>query len=332
MKKAYSASTPSFRSKAREMIPSWLYVSIVIGWMFSLAVLLIGCPVPLPPGYTNESRENLDEQVTDLIKTGVKNREDVLLLLGEPDGVGPDESWLAYGSVYGKGGVLFLFCAGSGCMGAGSEKMEYKRLVITFDENGQLENADFVSQECWEGLFGMGSSGDRTPPCLQVNAPDNALKMAIGHEDIDAFKQGEKVLIPKDLQDFAIGKAELITPGWTTGASAAWTAGTHTEQNLELHANEQWETLARVVLNDNYGDDLRWYFLGRSAEGLGLCDTALLYYENSREKSQKFASRCLGGVCGIDLPEALLDRLNAIEVMRKANKCIRPDDIQVESE
>ncbi len=316
------------------MFPSWLRISLGVGGMLFLTVFLAGCPVPIPAGYTSGSRENLDEQVADRLKTGVTSREDVLLLLGEPDGVGPDESWLAYGSVYGKGGVLFLFCAGGGCMGGGSEKMEYKRLVVTFDEQGTLMNADFVSQDCWEGLFGMGSSGGRTPPCLQVNAPDNALKIAIDRDDLDTLKQGEKVLIPKDLQGFANGKAELVKPGWTTGVNEAWTAGNHAKQNQELHANEQWEALARAVLNDNYGDDLRWYYLGRAAEGLGLCDTALHYYEISREMSKEFKTHCFGGdwVCSVDLPAALVDRLNAIEETRKAGNCISPEDMQVESE
>ncbi|WP_303723053.1 hypothetical protein [Malonomonas rubra] len=259
-------------------------------------------------------------------------REDVLLLLGEPDGVGSGESWFAYGSVYGKGGILFILCAGGGCAGGGTEKMEYKRLVVTFDERGQLANVDLLNKECWEWLFGMGSAGDRAPPCLLVNAPDNALKIALNRDDFDVFKQDEKVIIPKDLLDFASGKAELVTPSWTMGLSEAWAAGTHTLQNQKLHASEQWEALARAVLNDNYGDDLRWYFLGRAAEGLGLCDTALNYYGISRERSKKFVTRCLGGACSIDLPEALVDRLNAIEEKRKAGKCISPSDIQAKSD
>jgi hypothetical protein len=167
---------------------------------------------------------------------------------------------------------------------------------------------------------------------LQINAPDNALKMAMGRDDLDTFKPGEKIIIAKDLEDFAIGNAELVTPGWTTGLSEAWTAGNHALQTRELHDSEQWEALARVVINDNYGDDLRWYYLGRAAEGLDLCDTALHYYEISRERSKRFVTRCLGGVCRIELPQALVDRLNAVEAKRRAGKCLNPADIQVESD
>jgi hypothetical protein len=45
----------------------------------------------------------------------------MLLLLGEPDGAAADGAWLAYGSIYSKGGVIFVLFAG-GSPAEGSSK------------------------------------------------------------------------------------------------------------------------------------------------------------------------------------------------------------------
>jgi len=300
----------------------------VPGAILAVAVLIAGCPFPLPPGYTESSRENLSAETTERLVPGVTTREEVLLLLGEPDGVGPNDTWLAYGSVYGEGGSVFVICAGNSCGGAGAEKMKYGRLVVSFDESGLMTNAEFVSRKCWEGIFAIDSHAGRSQPCMQVNAPDSDEQMAAPSADLDASYQGSEASIPKDLLDFAKGNAELITPGWTTGFAAAWAAGNNTPLTKDLHDRGQWEALARVVLNDNYGDNLRWYYLGRAAEGMGLCDTALRYYRICEERSKSFATRCLGRACaGIKLPKALEGRLIAIEAKRKAGRCYVPPAI-----
>jgi len=145
--------------------------AVGMGVILPAAVLLAGCPIPLPSGYSLVSRENLGAEVTNRLVAGVTTREDVLLRLGEPDGTGPDGSWLAYGSVSGRGGVLFVMCAAAECGGAGGEQVAYQRLIVSFDERGLMTNAEFVSRECWEGFIVMGRSGDESPPCMRVNAP-----------------------------------------------------------------------------------------------------------------------------------------------------------------
>jgi hypothetical protein len=131
--------------------------------------------------------------------------------------------------------------------------------------------------------------------------------------------------IPEYLQDFAHGKAELITPGWTSGFSAATAAASNGQLTHKLHDSGQWETLAAVVLRDKYGDNLRWYYLGRAAEGMSLCDAAEHYYRISKQRSESFETRCLGIVCqGFKLPEILEERLIAVEAMRSAGKCFSP--------
>lgn len=127
---------------------------------------------------------------------------------------------------------------------------------------------------------------------------------------------------PGPLLDFARGKAELITPGVVTGLSAAMAAGGNSQLTKELHDAGQWEALATVVLKDNYGDDLRWYFLGRAAEGMALCDAAARYYRISLERSESFLTRCLSfGCAGFKVKELLAERAAAVAAMRAEGKC-----------
>lgn len=135
-------------------------------------------------------------------------------------------------------------------------------------------------------------------------------------------QQAGQIAIPEYLHDFATGKAELITPGLFIGYGAAAKAAMNTKFTKWLHDDGHWEHLAKIVLRDNYGDDLRWYYLGRAAEGMSLCDAATVYYRISRERSETLLTRCLGLACsGFKLPEILDDRFNSVESMRVSGKC-----------
>jgi len=128
--------------------------------------------------------------------------------------------------------------------------------------------------------------------------------------------------VPADLRDFAAGRATLVDPGWISGFSEAAVAGVHTALARRLHDDAQWEALATLILNDHYGDDVRWYFLGRAAEGLGWCDAALAYYGKSEAQGAQFITRCLGRACaGIRVREALAERRLALEAARQAGHC-----------
>ena len=140
------------------------------GALLAATLVLVGCPIPLPARYESSSRENLPAEPLDWVTVGVTTREDVLLKLGEADSEAPDGSWLAYGSVYSKGGVVFVLFAGGSAAGGGSERVEYRRLIVSFDDRGVVSAIDTVSQDCWEGIIGIGSSGARSPPCLKVDS------------------------------------------------------------------------------------------------------------------------------------------------------------------
>lgn len=88
-------------------------IRLVLGMLATLA--LTAC-IPYPTNRVNEgSRHNLSEQAVSFIEPGKTTRATVLLRLGEPDSLKPDESEYAYritrillssvvGSVTGSGG------------------------------------------------------------------------------------------------------------------------------------------------------------------------------------------------------------------------------------
>jgi len=133
---------------------------------------MAGCPIPVPGGYAASSRENVPAEPLDWITTGVTTREDVLMQLGEADAVATDGSWLAYGSAYSEGGVIFVIFGGGSAAGAGSEHMEYRRLVVRFDEHGVVTNADLVTRECWQAIVAIDGAGGEGNPCLDIRTAE----------------------------------------------------------------------------------------------------------------------------------------------------------------
>lgn len=138
----------------------------------TLVVATAGCPVPFKSGYSDTSRQNLSADSARQLAIGVSTRQDVLIRLGEPDESAPDESWFIYGSTYGQGGIVFVLFAGGSAAGAGWEKMEYRRLLVTFDEKGLLTKAEFGSKECLEGIIAIDQGGGRSGPCAESGKSD----------------------------------------------------------------------------------------------------------------------------------------------------------------
>jgi len=131
---------------------------------------------------------------------------------------------------------------------------------------------------------------------------------------------GHGIVLPPTLIDFAHGRATLVEPRFFEGEDPALSAIDHTRVAMQLHDTGQWVSLALLVYNDNYGDDVRWYFLGRAAEGMALCDAAEIYYAQSRVRSELF---WLGGDrAGLQFPQVLDDRLASIRAMRSDGQCV----------
>lgn len=148
----------------------------------SAALLLAGCPIPIPPGYDRDSRENVAATAPEAIKAGETTREDVLMLLGEPDVVAIDESWIAYASTYTSGGLAVLVAAGSGAGVVGTANMRYRRLIIEFDPLGATTALVFESKRCFEyGAVGLNnnlnSQAVGNKPCLDAQGRDIPSKL-----------------------------------------------------------------------------------------------------------------------------------------------------------
>jgi hypothetical protein len=194
----------------------------------------------------------------------------------------------------------------------------------------ELGQANVASGSIW-GALGIAGHGHNRAFVVWPTKTGIVGRWVEGAREFQALpgggadQQAGANAIPEHLLEFANGKAELITPGWTTGIAAAVAAETNGPLTKQLHDSGQWKTLAAVVLKDNYGDNLRWYYLGRAAEGMGLCDTAEHYYRISKQRSERFETRCLSVVCrGFTFPEILQERLNAVGAMRSTGKCSVP--------
>jgi hypothetical protein len=114
------------------------------------------------------------------------------------------------------------------------------------------------------------------------------------------------------LSAFTAGTATLEALTLTSGYSAAVQEGLSLAEWKKLHDGQSWEALALSVLKANSGSDLSWFYLGRSAEGLGFRDAARIYYQKSIEASKKkLISACLN-CSGFNFPEDSQDRLIAM--------------------
>jgi len=134
--------------------------------------LLAGCPIPVPGGYEAGSRENVPAESMDWIAAGTTTREEVLMRLGEADAAAPDGSWLAYGSAYSEGGVVFVIFASGSAAGAGGEHMEYRRLIVRFDQDAKVAHVDLVTRECWQAIVAIDGADGRSAPCLDIRSAE----------------------------------------------------------------------------------------------------------------------------------------------------------------
>jgi outer membrane protein assembly factor BamE (lipoprotein component of BamABCDE complex) len=131
------------------------------------ALLLSGCPFPVPPHY-QATRENLEDRVPSFIKAGETTREDVLMVMGEPDAVAIDDTWIEYGSAYSQGGVGFVMAAGNTAGGVLVQAVRYRRLVIRFDARGIVAFTEMESRTCPGYAGAIGDKSGESYPCLDI--------------------------------------------------------------------------------------------------------------------------------------------------------------------
>jgi len=116
------------------------------------------------------------------------------------------------------------------------------------------------------------------------------------------------------LEALATGAATLTKLTLTSGYGVAIQEGLAIEKWKNLYDDAGWEELALSVMKVNSGSDLAWFYLGRSAEGLGHKQAAAIYYQNSIEASKKkLISACLS-CSGFKFPADSRSRLEALKV------------------
>jgi S1-C subfamily serine protease len=121
----------------------------------------------------------------------------------------------------------------------------------------------------------------------------------------------------------AFKSGNVILPMGTLEA-AEWTINRQAAYNLL--AASRWRELADLVQRKGISNDLAWYYLGRSAEGLGHADLARSYYQRSvdRTNSGKYSHRCQGKVIstcdGFDFPDVAQARLSSLQASAPAER------------
>jgi hypothetical protein len=112
--------------------------------------LMSGCAPPIPvvqaKGPMKSSRTNLDERTSSRIVPKQTTRTQTLLMLGEPDGRGPDDSWFSYGSMAQRGGLRVIWYTYYGDWDSS------QRLLIRFDEHDVVSSVQFVQRNCTDAM------------------------------------------------------------------------------------------------------------------------------------------------------------------------------------
>ena len=90
--------------------------------------------------------------------------------------------------------------------------------------------------------------------------------------------------------------------------SCSFSNGLHRGERKKLYDNALWHDLAIDVINEGFKSDQNYYYLGRSAEGLGYYDAALTYYKLAKTvyKCNGLVNNCDGFVFPRDIDERLI--------------------------
>lgn len=111
------------------------------------------------------------------------------------------------------------------------------------------------------------------------------------------------------------------------GRSGPW--GWNRGKAKKLHDSQSWKDLAITVTRVGYSQDLTYYYLGRSAEGLGYLDASKHYYNLA-----KHSNKCDGilNVCdGFVFPKMIDERLallNKVNIEEKTSATKEAIDIK----
>jgi hypothetical protein len=114
---------------------------------------------------------------------------------------------------------------------------------------------------------------------------------------------GKQVADADVMVTFSRGEIRL-----TCGFSCAGIAGSNKRAMKNLHYDQSWVDLARLVMKVGFSEDLSYYYLGRSAEGEGYIKAAKIYYQLALKNGYKcdsFINNCTGFAFPKDIQERL---------------------------
>lgn len=139
----------------------------------------------------------------------------------------------------------------------------------------------------------------------------NARDVSSGGQQLAPAGLKPLALVSPAFEDFKRGQARL-----SCGNDCAIKFQTNQKDLARLHAQRNWEGLAREVLDIGYRQDISWHYLGIAAEGLGYAAAARQYYGQAVALARHKETHCEGSILnlcnGIKLPgeaEAALARL-----------------------
>jgi len=96
----------------------------------------------------------------------------------------------------------------------------------------------------------------------------------------------------------------------TCGISCSGSWGLIKAKQRKFYNMELWAELAELTLKNGHEVDINYYYLGRSAEGLGFTEAAKVYYKNAL-----VVFECAGWInnCdGFDVPELVTKRFKSL--------------------
>ena len=96
----------------------------------------------------------------------------------------------------------------------------------------------------------------------------------------------------------------------TCGISCSGSWGLIKAKQRKFYNMELWAELAELTLKNGHEVDINYYYLGRSAEGLGFTEAAKVYYKNAL-----VVFECAGWInnCdGFDVPKLVTKRFKSL--------------------
>ena len=124
------------RSLIRRPANWWAWFLMAAGG----AMVLSGCVIPLD-SYMPGSRHNIGAKTQSLLQPGITTKEEVFLLLGEPDYVRDDGQRIGY--AWSKLKMVYILGVGFGTAAGGTVERNYL-LRIRFDRDNRVVVVDLI--------------------------------------------------------------------------------------------------------------------------------------------------------------------------------------------